>query len=367
MASREVSDGCSHRAVIPPTVLAGVLDVGRGAGLPVMAWFSGTGLDPALLHAPGARVSLQQARTVLRRALAALPGRALGIEVGERDPLLSFGLLGVAMRASATVGAGLDLAHELHQAAGSLLDVEREDLGDEVGVRFRERWPDAGLVEFLCEEALVSTTVLIRTMLADTTWAPSRVDLAYAEPAHAVRYRRTFGCPVAFRTDANRLVIPRELFDRPLPTHHEPTRRAAVEACRTMLAPPDAPTDLVASLETLLAGHLRRPLSMRDVAERLHVTERTLHRRLAESGVRFRDVADRVRERRATFLLQHTLIPVGEVAPEVGFADVREFRRAYVRWTGGTPSQARGTGRTTSGSGEVPSAPAESRRRGSVA
>ncbi len=341
MTSAGPSPGPSDRAVIPPTVLAAVLDIGHREGQPVTSWFSGTGLDPALLYAPGARVSLQQARTVLRRALAALPGRALGMEVGERDVLLSFGLLGVAMRASETVGEGLALAQELHQAIGSLLDVERENLGSRVGVRFRERWPDAELVGFLCEEALVSTTMVIRSMLADPTWAPLRVDLAYPRPAHAARYHRTFRCPVAFGAEANRMVFPATLMERRLPTGYEPTRRAAIEACRNMLAPSGPPSDLVASLETLLAGHLRRPLSMRDVAARLHVTERTLHRRLAESGVRFRDIADRVRERRATSLLRHSSLPVGEVAAEVGFGDSREFRRAYVRWTGRTPSQAR--------------------------
>ncbi|ONI87955.1 hypothetical protein ALI144C_07870 [Actinosynnema sp. ALI-1.44] len=323
-------------------MLAGVLDIGRREGLPVTSWLSGTGLDPAVLYAPGARVSLRQARTVLRRALAALPGRALGLEVGERDALLSFGLLGVAMRASGTVGEGLDLAEELHQASGSLLDVEREDLGGRIGVRFWERWPDPELLAFLCEEALVSTVMVIRSMLADPTWAPLRVDLAYPRPAHAARYHTVFRCPVTFRSDANRMVIPGTLMERPLPTRHEPTRRAAIEACQKMLAPSDPPSDLVASLETLLAMHLRRPLSMRDVAERLHVTERTLHRRLAESGVRFRDVSDRVREHRATSLLRHSSVPVSEVAAEVGFGDSREFRRAYLRWTGRTPSQTRG-------------------------
>ncbi|TQM11587.1 AraC family transcriptional regulator [Pseudonocardia kunmingensis] len=336
------SIGSSNKAVIPPTVLAAVLEIGRREGLPVTSWLSGTGLDPALLYAPGARVSLQQARTVLRRALAALPGRALGVEVGERDALLSFGLLGVAMRASETLGEGLTLAQELHQASGSLLDVEREDLGSRIGVRFWERWPDPGLAAFLCEEALVSTVIVVRSMLADPTWAPLQVDLAYPRPAHAARYHQVLRCPITFDAGANRMVIPAALMERPLPTRHEPTRRAAIEASRSMLAPGEPPSDLVASLETLLAGHLRRPLSMRDVAERLHVTERTLHRRLAEAGVRFRDVANRVRERRATSLLRHSSVPVSEVATEVGFGDSREFRRAYARWTGRTPSQARG-------------------------
>lgn len=331
----------SDRAVIPPTVLAGVLDIGRREGLAVSSWFSGTGLDPASFYAPGTRVSLRQARTILRRALDAFPGRPVGVEVGERDTLLSFGFLGIAMRASGTVGGALSLASDLHQAAGSLLDSEREHLGPDVAVRFHERWPDADVLVFLIEESLVSTTVMIRSMLADAAWTPTRVDLSYPAPAYASRYRRTFGCPVQFSTDGNRIVFPEALLDRPLPTQHEPTRQAAIEICRQLLAPEGARPDIVASVEALVGGNLRQPPTMRDVAGQLYITERTLHRRLADSGERFSAIRDRVRERHATSLLQHTAMQVVDVAAEVGFNDGREFRRAYARWTGRTPTQAR--------------------------
>ena len=337
------------RAVIPPTVLTGVLDVGRREGSSVIPWFSGTGLEPGLLQAPGVLVSLHQVRTVLRRALPALDRGPLGIEIGERDALLSFGLLGVAMRASGTLGDALALAEELHQTAGSLLDMELEDLGEHTAIRFRERWPDPDLVAFLCEEALTSTLVMIRSMLGEPSWAPSRVALTYPPPVHAAHYRRTFRCPVGFRSATNSLVLPSALLRRRLATAHEPTRRAALEACRTMSAQGEPPSDLVASIEMMMAGHLRRPLSMRDVAERLHVTERTLHRRLSESGVRFRDIANRVRERRATLLLARSSVPISAVAAEVGFSDAREFRRAYLRWTGRTPSRARQDGGAAAG------------------
>ncbi|MDP9793153.1 AraC-like DNA-binding protein [Catenuloplanes nepalensis] len=336
------SDGSPFdRAAIPPAVLAGVLDVGRREGLSVSSWFAGTGLDPVLLYAPGARVSLQQGRTILRRAIDALPGRPLGFEVGERDTLLSFGFLGIAMRASATAGEAFALAEELHLSAGSLLDVEREDLGAEIGIRFRERWPDPGILVFLCEEALASTTIIIRSMLAETPWTPVRVDLSYPPPPHASRYRRVFGCPIVFSADANRLVIPKELLDRPLPTQHKPTRQMAMEICRQYLSPGEAPPDIVTSVEALVGGNLRHPLTMSDIADRLFITERTLRRRLADSGERFSTIRDRVRERRATSLLWDTTMPVGDVAAEIGFNDGREFRRAYVRWRGLTPTEAR--------------------------
>lgn len=107
-------------------------------------------------------------------------------------------------------------------------------------------------------------------MLSDPRWAPNRVDLSYPAPGHASRYRRTFGCPVSFSADANRLVLPVDLLDRPVVTQHEPTRQAAVELTHQLMGTDEVRTDVVALVESLLEANLRRPLTMRDVAARLH-------------------------------------------------------------------------------------------------
>ncbi len=137
------------------------------------------------------------------------------------------------------------------------------------------------------------------------------------------------------------MVFPKELLDRPLPTQHVATRQLALEVCRRYLASEQARPDIVTSVETLVSGNLRQPPSMREVADRLYITERTLRRRLADSGERFSGIRDRAREHHATSLLQRTTMPVEDVAAEVGFTDGREFRRAYVRWSGRTPTEAR--------------------------
>ncbi|WP_170211807.1 AraC family transcriptional regulator [Saccharothrix australiensis] len=331
-------------AVIPPTLLSAVVAIGRQAGLPVSAWFSGTGLEPALLDDVDVRVSLDQARTVLRRAVEALPDRPLGLEVGARDALLSFGFVGVAMRSAATVGDAFAVVDELHRASGSLADFTAGGLdGDEVELHLRERWPDPVLLPFLVEEAFASVTAFLRSVLGGT-WTPNRLFLSYQPPAHAARYQRFFRCPVHFAADADRLVISSGVLRSPIPTHHEPTLRTALAVCRSLIAPARARPGVVAAVEALLNAHLHRPLTMTEIAARMHISERTLRRQLALAGDHFTAVRDRVRERHATALLRHSAMAISAVAAEVGFSDGREFRRAYRRWTGRTPLAARTSG-----------------------
>lgn len=337
----ERADPRLSQAVIPPSVLAGVIEIGQREGLPITSWFAGTGLDLAALTASDTvKVSFHQAATVLRRAVRAMPGRPLGMEVGGRDMLLSFGMLGVAMRSCPTVGDALAVGIELHQASGSLLDFEAEDLGDTMTLRLCERRPDPELIGFLCEEMLSSSLLFIRSLLG-SDWSPTRIELSYPAPSYVEEYDRFFRCEIRFQAAACRMVFPATALRRSLPTHYEPTRAVAIDACRRLLDLDTARPDVTVAIETLLSRDLRHPVAMAEAARHLHVTERTLRRQLAAAGENFSTIRDRVRRRHASFLLRESTLPIVAIAREIGFSDAREFRRAYIRWTGHPPSAER--------------------------
>jgi len=326
--------------VIPTAVLAGVVEIGQQHHRAVETWFSGTGLTTDQLVDPDMRLSFRQITTILKRALRDLPAGPVGLQVGGRDALISFGVLGLAVRSCSTGAEAFTVGLELQQASGSLTDPEAEYFESRFALRLRERAPEPDLLPFLCEEAFGSTLLLVRSVLgADVL--PERLELAYPQPAHAAAVRSFFRCPIRFDADANRMWLSSELLDRPIATADPTIRAMAMDACRRMIDTGEHGTDTVRAVETLLGRNLRRPLTMNEVAALLYVTERTLRRQLHDAGQRFSDIRDRVRERRATFLLRSSALPVHAVAQEVGFSDPREFRRAYIRWTGHPPTAAR--------------------------
>ncbi|MGW4350506.1 AraC family transcriptional regulator [Nocardia sp. NPDC004582] len=327
---------------IPPALLSGIVEIGAREARDVGQWFTGTGLTATeVLTGDSTKVSFRQAVTVLRRAVADMPDRPLGMQVGGRDVLLSMGMLGVAMRSAATLGEAMTIGLELHQAAGTLMDIAFERHGDEAALRLYERSPEPSLLSFLCEEVLCSTTLFVRSEIG-ADWSPTRLELSYPKPSYAARYERFFRCPVHFDAEANRAIVPAAALSLPFATRNEPTRAIAVDACRRLLDIGRREPDVVVIVETLLEQNLRSPLTMTEVAARLHITERTLRRQLGSAGTSFSTVRDMVRERRATYLLRESALPVSAVAHQVGYSDIREFRRAYVRWTGRAPSAARG-------------------------
>nr|WP_232541856.1 AraC family transcriptional regulator [Nocardia bovistercoris] len=319
--------------VVPPTILTAVVEIGRRHAIPVAPWFEGLDIDPLVLHDPSsARLTVRQTVTVLERALTALPAEPWGMRIGTRDIVNSLGVLGVALTACGSVTEAIALGSELNPATGSLLDPTLEVSEHHLTLHFEELEPEPALAAFLYEQTLCTALVFLRTVLgADLN--PISVDLPYPAPCHVEEYHRLFRCPIDFEADRGRIRFPISILERRFPFADLSIRAAAVDAYHRLLRAPDPRTDLIRTVETLLDGRHPAPTAA-DIARRLHMSERTLRRRLQSAGESFGTVRDRVRERRTTRMLRESTLTVDAIAREIGFCDARELRRAYQRWTG---------------------------------
>jgi AraC-like DNA-binding protein len=91
-------------------------------------------------------------------------------------------------------------------------------------------------------------------------------------------------------------------------------------------------------LKQLLAG--RRP-EIRDLARELHLSTRTLQRRLAEQDVTFQRLLDEARRELARHYLLHASRELNETAYLLGYEDANSFFRAFQNWEGTSPGQWR--------------------------
>ena len=77
------------------------------------------------------------------------------------------------------------------------------------------------------------------------------------------------------------------------------------------------------------------------IADRLHMSPRTLIRKLKLEDTRFQQLRDQTLSRRATQLLSLPHYTVAAVAEDLGYTDVASFRRAFQRWFGTSPGKFR--------------------------
>ncbi|MBP8169998.1 MAG: AraC family transcriptional regulator ligand-binding domain-containing protein [Azonexus sp.] len=95
--------------------------------------------------------------------------------------------------------------------------------------------------------------------------------------------------------------------------------------------------EMVIRVRDLLRAALPATLSLDDIAGRLHLSPRTIHRRLEDEGASFRSIKDALRRDMALSRLTKTRDSIADVAADLGYADTSAFYRAFVEWTGMAP------------------------------
>lgn len=334
-------DPRAQAADIPPNVLVHLTEFAARHGIASEPWFTGLGITRQQTNDPSLRVSYRQARTIISRALRALRVPALGLLIGRDETIGSFGLLGLAMMTSRNFGEAMSAGIENHKICGSLLDVDFVAVdAHSVGVQAWPRYGEIELLPFLCEELFASCVAISRELVGPRL-VPVRIELTYPPPAYAAEYMETFQCEVRFGAQHNRIVVNADWLSHPLAGYNPLVSRQALTLCHQQLRGNSPSDEIVVSVERLLRNRLREHPKLTEVARTLHLSERSLRRRLAESGRIFREIHDRVRAERALELLHAGQMSVAEIGIELGFSDPREFRRAFKRWTGMPPQVAR--------------------------
>lgn len=204
---------------------------------------------------------------------------------------------------------------------------------------------------------------LLRLLHGLSCWLVGRslplnsVHFPFPRPAHAADYALIYTEHSHFGSVGLVAVMDESLLDLPL-RRDEAELAAFLEGAPgkiSMLYRRDR--EVARSVREALAGSLAQAPCLEEIAVRLNMSPRTLHRRLHEEGTSFRAVRDGLRREVALDRLQKTKRSVADIAAELGYSEPSAFFRAFQGWTGGAPS----TYRKRRGQGTKP-LPPDSRR-----
>lgn len=265
----------------------------------------------------------------------------LPLRVGPLMRPDDYGALGLAWKSAPTIRSSLERVERYCRLWTDNLTYEIHDRKD--GIDFIvHRSGDRRLGMRLSNEAtLASATSLIR-QTSSPRFRPRSVSLKHAAPGSTSAHERYFGCPVRFGSDRDALSISNEVLDRPNHLSDDGISRFLIDHL-------DAEMESLGTeipVQALVEREISRSLSagvprMADVARRLAMSERTLHRRLAERDLSFKSLVADTRRHVAANLLRKSSYPLTEVAFLTGFSEQSAFNRAFKRWTGHTPTAFR--------------------------
>jgi AraC-like DNA-binding protein len=146
---------------------------------------------------------------------------------------------------------------------------------------------------------------------------------------------------VTFDCEHSQLFLPAQVLDTPVKTANPSEHVLFHQQCEEMLRGLNSAQKTTTDVRRLLIQSAGEFLDISQVAERLYVSERTLRRRLEAESTSFRATLEQIRDLLAREYLTDTELTVAEIAHLLNYSDTVNFRRAFVRWNGATPSRYR--------------------------
>jgi AraC-like DNA-binding protein len=343
-------------------------------GIAAARALAGTGLARGDLEAADTRVSYQQIETVFRNALRLSNDPAIAFRAGQRMHIAAFGMYGYALLASPTRAASIAFAARYGRVLGALTDVAFERDEDRATYTFEpllSRNPLDDVYRFALEFAFAAYQTVSRDLYGGS-FRFTRLRAVYPAPAHARIYRRLFQCPIEFGQPRNELEFDPAWLDHPLVRPDPSTHVMAGAICARFLDDMNRRGGVAADICRVLVEHAGRFPGMEVIATALSIHPRTLRRRLEAEHATYRQIVNDVRMRLAVEYLRHTRMTNEEIAARLGYGDTANFRHAFSRWTGQSPSRFRSAAQVADASSALsqihrqsgPIAPFSARSRG---
>jgi AraC-like DNA-binding protein len=269
----------------------------------------------------------------------ATPDPAIGLKLGAEERLERYDPIAMAAVSARSLRDALQrLARYKQLTCPEAIDVTER--GDECRVQFRWLLAEQAEPPLLVDRCFAAVAALARRGSGGAIH-PKRLELRGSARQRAM-YESHFGCPAKFEGDQNLIVFAREALDRPFLTHNAElfamvAPQLEADLSQALASKPVA-EQVKLILKRLLAGS--RP-GIEDVARELHLSSRTLQRRLAEDGHTFQQLVQEARRELARHYLLHSSLELNETAYLLGYEDAHSFFRAFHQWEGSPPGEWR--------------------------
>lgn len=312
---------------------------GLSQGLTAEQCLAGSGLSPADLDDPTLEIEAQQELVITRNLLRLLGDRpGLGVEVGRRFTLTSFGLLGFVMLTSPTVRDATSTGLRFIRLSNAFVNPCWEETAVESRLVFDDSEIPADVREFMLTRDLICILDIVRTFLGELPHGVPGValELSLSADRAAPLAAALAPFPVQVGRPQTVLRLPLEILDVPLPQANEATAKMCEEQCLALLESRAQRSGLAGRVRQRLLQSTGEFPTAATVAAELHVDRRTLHRRLAAEDTSFRRLVEEIRRTLAVELLEAGF-GVEQVARRLGYAETSGLTHAFRRWYGVPP------------------------------
>ena len=308
-------------------------------GLSASAVLRRAGLPQLFRQQPRVLLKTEELFALWRAIGEASTNPAIGLQHGTENRTERFHPIGLAALSCENFGAAIDQMARYKQLTCPEEILQERDV-DEWSIQFR--WLLADEVEPpVLIECAFAWVLSIARQGTGTRLSPLRVE--FVQPReHVKAIERHFGCAVVCGAPRNAIVFRAADAQRPFVTRNAELLAMLAPQLEQELKQESGEEDFVERVRGAIQQKLtgRRP-TIEDIADALHISSRTLQRRLQDEGLSFQHVLEEARHQLARHYLNNSVLELNEAAYLLGYEDANSFVRAFRTWEGVPPGRWR--------------------------
>jgi AraC-like DNA-binding protein len=297
------------------------------------------GLPQGFIDQPRVLLNTEELFSLWRAIGEVSANPAIGLLLGTETKTERFHPMGLAALSTENFGSAIDqMARYKQLTCPEEILQERDD--EEWSIQFR--WLLADEIEPpVLNECCFAWVLSIARHGTGIRLSPLRVE--FVQPRAQVKtMERHFACPVVCGAARNAIVFRAADAQRPFVTRNAELLGMLAPQFEEELRQENGDENFIervrVAIQQKLAG--RRP-NIEDIADALHISSRTLQRRLQDEGASFQRVLEEARHQLARHYLNNSVLELNEAAYLLGYEDSSSFVRAFRTWEGIPPARWR--------------------------
>ncbi len=288
------------------------------------------------------RLTAQQQIQILHNALYLSEHPDFGLRLGQRLTPSTHGAMGFLANNSANLLIALKAFQTFLPTRISFARLELQINADIVNcsVRF-----DIALSPTVRRVLSETCAVIFHECAAFIVGRPvTEVSLyfSHTEPSYSDCYADYLPGVYSFTANDLMVKIPLSVCETPNASANQEGYLLAMQQCELMLAQLNRQTQSeLYQIQKVMLSHPLSDLNETSVAAALFLSKRTLARKLKQHDLSFREIRDNILSQQASSYLRDSELSVEAIASLLNYHDSANFRRAFKRWFGMTPSDYR--------------------------
>lgn len=273
-----------------------------------------------------------------------LLGPGFSIRVGQAMEMDDYGVLGLSWKTCSTAKEIFERSERYFMLLSNTYVFKVEQQGDYSNVLLFRDAHRRGVE--LSNEATFSATAVVLKAMTESAISPIKIAFKHRPPTDTADYERAFGCPVLFNEKQNAITYRSADLEMRTAKADASINRFLVERVEEETKGIEVSSSrVVADVERLIQDALPSGIpAIAQIGQHMGMSNRTLTRRLADSGLTFRDLIKKAQTDIARDLLKNSNSTMAEIAFRTGFSEQSAFSRAFKRWTGQSPAEYRKQG-----------------------